>query len=185
MGKGGASARSARWTVWALFCGVALLLPATVLALGLAGFRVNITPSKPLGLWRIRALDRPVRIGDLVFICPSENSVIREAWSRGYLRRGLCPGGIAPLIKTVAATAGQVIEITSIVTIDGRVLSHSGVALKDGQGRNIVPHGGGAIPDGTVYLHSEFPGSFDSRYFGPLPVDNILGLAQEVFTYAR
>ncbi|WP_436003827.1 S26 family signal peptidase [Rhizobium sp. LjRoot30] len=45
-------------------------------------------------------------------------------------------------------------------------------------------HAGGVVPPGTVFLHSEFPGSFDSRYFGPLPMDGILGLAREVWTDA-
>ena len=35
-----------------------------------AGLRVNFSPSYPLGLWRIHALRRDVRVGDLVFICP-------------------------------------------------------------------------------------------------------------------
>jgi type IV secretory pathway protease TraF len=37
---------------------------------------------------------------------------------------------------------------------------------------------------GEVYLHSDFIGSWDSRYFGPVPVSGVLGLAQEVLTYA-
>ena len=31
--------------------------------------RVNLTPSYPLGLWRIVPLEQQVAIGDLVFIC--------------------------------------------------------------------------------------------------------------------
>ncbi|MFS8116830.1 conjugal transfer protein TraF, partial [Rhizobium jaguaris] len=43
---------------------VLLALAASVVGGGIAaaivgGFRINLTPSEPLGLWRIVALDRP------------------------------------------------------------------------------------------------------------------------------
>lgn len=157
---------------------------ATVFALGLLGLRVNLTSSEPIGLWRILPLDRPVRRGDLIFACPSMTAVMGVARTRGYLRPGLCAGGIAPLIKTVAATSGQVIEIGNDVLIDGRRLAHSQLMERDGKGRPMAPYRGGRIMPGMVYLHSDFAGSFDSRYFGPLPTENILGLAQEVWTFA-
>jgi conjugative transfer signal peptidase TraF len=156
---------------------------ATVGALGMLGFRVNFTPSEPMGLWQIFPLDRPLRTGDLVFICPPVTDAMREARSRGYLRHGLCPGGIAPLIKMVAAVPGQTVDIGDDVRIDGKQLAHSRLMARDGQGRSIAPSRGGVVPPGTVYLHSDFVASFDSRYFGPLPLANILGLAREVWTY--
>ncbi len=155
-----------------------------IVLLGGVGFRVNLTPSEPLGLWHITEVDRPIRVGDIVFVCPPPSREMREARARGYLRFGLCPGRVAPLIKTVAATSGQRIEITSDVRVDGRPLPHSRIELMDGQGRRMASHHGDVVPTGSVYLHSDFAGSFDSRYFGPLPMDGILGLAQEVWTYA-
>jgi conjugative transfer signal peptidase TraF len=154
-----------------------------IVLLGGAGFRVNLTPSEPMGLWRIVEPDRPILVGDLIFICPPATDGMGEARERGYLRFGLCAGRVAPLIKTVAAISGQAIETHDDVHIDGRPLPHSRVARTDGQGREMVHYEGGIVPPGTVFLHSEFPGSFDSRYFGPLPMDGILGLAQEVWTY--
>ncbi|MEA3537140.1 conjugative transfer signal peptidase TraF [Rhizobium sp. CC-YZS058] len=155
-----------------------------IVLLGGQGFRVNLTPSEPLGLWRIVKPDRPILVGDLVFICPPDTDAMREARARGYLRFGLCAGSVAPLIKTVAATSGQTIEIADDVRVDGRPLPQSRVAGVDGQGREMVRYDGGVVPPGMAFLHSEFPGSFDSRYFGPLPMNGILGLAQEVWTYA-
>lgn len=150
----------------------------------LGGLRINTTPSEPLGIWRIARLDRPVELGDLLFICPPLSTEIKEARSRGYLRFGLCHGGIAPLIKTVAALPSQVVDIGEVVRIDGKVLAHSRVLSTDGKHRQLKPYAGGKVRAGEVYLHSDFSGSFDSRYFGPLPISNILGLAQEVITYA-
>ncbi|MEF0865250.1 S26 family signal peptidase, partial [Rhizobium sp. BR 318] len=110
-----------------------LALAASVVGGGVAtaivgGLRINLTPSEPLGLWRIVALDRPVSPGDLIFICPPQTTAMREARERGYLRAGTCPGGVAPLIKTVVAVAGQHVEIDADVTIDGRRIAFSELA---------------------------------------------------------
>ncbi|KQZ59788.1 conjugal transfer protein TraF [Rhizobium sp. Root149] len=163
---------------------VSLFTLSLIVLLGGQGFRINLTPSEPLGLWRIIEPNRPILVGDLIFICPPNTNEMRKARARGYLRFGLCTGWVAPLIKTVVATSGQAIEIADDVRVDGRPLPHSRVARTDGQGREMTPYNGGFVPPGTVFLHSEFPGSFDSRYFGPLPMDGILGLAGEVWTYA-
>ena len=46
------------------------ILTAILIAGWPTGLRINMTPSYPRGLWRIETLDRPVAVGDLVFICP-------------------------------------------------------------------------------------------------------------------
>ncbi|MBY3349098.1 conjugative transfer signal peptidase TraF [Rhizobium laguerreae] len=161
--------------------GVAAIVLAVTAVAG--GYRINLTPSEPLGLWRIIPLHRPAAVDDIVFVCPPETAAMREARARGYLRSGSCPGGVAPLIKTVIAVAGQHAEIDASVTVDGREVSSSSLALRDGKGRPLTPFPGGIVPPGYVFLHSAFPGSYDSRYFGSVPISGILGLAQEVFTY--
>jgi conjugative transfer signal peptidase TraF len=167
-----------------LLCAVVATMFAGMIGLGVAGFRINLTPSEALGVWRILPLDRKVEIDDLVFVCVPATDAMRAARARGYLRRGLCTGGFAPLIKTVVARSGQHIKIEDLVRIDGQVLPHSRLQLRDARGRQLMPFAGGKIPPGSVYLHSDFPASFDSRYFGPLPANNILGLAKKVWTYA-
>ncbi|MBP2450013.1 conjugative transfer signal peptidase TraF [Rhizobium leguminosarum] len=126
----------------------------------------------------------PVHGGDLVFVCPPQNDAVSEGFARGYLRSGLCPGGFGPLIKAVAALGGQRIEIAGDVTIDGRPIANSNLVSQDGQGRPLRPYGGGTVPSGFLFLHSPFPGSWDSRYFGPVPASGVLGLAEPVLTYA-
>jgi len=158
----------------------AILLVVTAVA---GGYRINLTPSEPLGLWRIVPLHRPAAVDDLLFICPPETTEMREARARGYLRSGSCPGGVAPLIKTVIAVAGQNAKIGASVSVDGRVVFSSSLPPRDGNGRPLTPFPSGIVPPGYVFLHSAFPGSYDSRYFGPVPASGILGLAQEVFTY--
>lgn len=171
--------------------GAIVLLSLATLTIGagsaaavVGGYRLNLTSSEPLGLWRIVDLVRPAMVGDLVFICPPQTPVMRAARERGYLRTGLCPGRVAPLIKTVVAIADQHAEIGESVSVDGRTIEDSKLAERDGKGRTLVPFTGGVVPEGMVFLHSAFPGSYDSRYFGPLPASGILGRAQQVLTYA-
>ncbi|RVL88179.1 conjugative transfer signal peptidase TraF [Sinorhizobium meliloti] len=162
----------------------ATMFLGAILVAWFGGYRINLTPSEPLGLWRIVKLDRAAEVGDLVFICPPRTAAMQEARHRGYLRSGLCPGGVAPLIKTVIAVAGQRVEVAANVRVDGRDVARSKLADRDGEGRPLTPFGGGIVPAGSLFLHSAFAGSYDSRYFGPVPASGILGLAQEVLTYA-
>lgn len=171
---------------------VALFLLAagagSVLLTALAGvvgeFRVNTTPSEPLGLWRIVPIDRSPDVGDMVFVCLSRSAIVEQARARGYLRRGLCASGYAPLIKAVVAVAGQRVEIGRFVWIDGVKIPHSELALLDGAGRQLIPARDGQVAPGHIFLHSPFPGSWDSRYFGSVPMSSVRGLAREVLTFA-
>ncbi len=149
------------------------------------GYRINTTPSFPLGLWRIEALSREVQVGDTLFICPpADASAIKLARERLYLPAGLCDGGIAPLIKTVVALPGQTITIEGDqVAVDGERLVHSSVQARDGLGRALPTNAGGVVPLGALFVHSNYVASFDSRYFGPIPAGGVLGLAREVLTF--
>lgn len=162
------------------------MLAASVFAVGalsatamLGGYRLNLTPSEPLGLWRIEQTHRAATVGDLVFVCPPQTKARR----RLYLARGVCPGGVAPLIKMVAALPGQHVAIGQSVSIDGRPLPSSTIRPVDGAGRPLDLYAGGVVAAGMLYLHSPFVSSYDSRYFGPVPAIGILGFARPILTY--
>ncbi|MGB7431523.1 MAG: conjugative transfer signal peptidase TraF [Ahrensia sp.] len=148
-----------------------------------AGLRINWTPSVPVGIWRIAPLNRPVEHGDHVFICPPLNQKFAQARERGYLRRGLCPGWLSPLIKTVVALPGQSVAIGRSIVIDGEELPHSMLQAVDGSGRTLDPFVGGLVPPGFLFLHSPYRWSYDSRYFGPVPAAGLLGLADPVLIF--
>ena len=148
----------------------------------LGRYRINLTPSYPLGLWRIEQLGRDPAVGDLVFICLPATPAFMTAFERGYIRRGLCPGWLSPLIKTIAAVHGQRVDIGSSVSIDGTPLRHSEIRTADGEGRALCPWQGGTVPPGHLYVHSDFSGSYDSRYFGPISGAGLLGAARPVLT---
>lgn len=162
-----------------------LALPLALLMAGFAGgLRLNLTPSYPLGLWRIVPLDRSVAVGDLIFICPPQTPAFETARERGYVRHGLCPGWSSPLIKTVAALGGAHVEVGESVNIDGSSAPHSQPRPVDAEGRTLEPWSGGDVPAGDLFLLSQYAGSYDSRYFGPIPADGLLGLAQPILTVA-
>lgn len=147
------------------------------------GLRLNMTPSYPLGLWRAVPVGRAVLVGDTILICPPQSSTFAVALERGYLVRGLCPGWMSPLIKTVAAVAGQRIDIGTAVLIDGKPVASSDVHHADASGRVLNAWPGGRVPPGQVFLLSSYAGSYDSRYFGPVPVEGLLGRAIPVITF--
>lgn len=172
-----------RRTNGALLVGVSLVPIISVVG-WIGGYRINTTPSEPLGLWRIVSLDRPVAVGDIVAFCPPPNRLFAVARERGYLRSGSCQDGFGPLIKIVIALEGQRVEVVDRVSVDGRDVTMSRLLKVDGKGRTLQPYPGGIVPAGEMFLHSAYPGSWDSRYFGPVPTSGILGLAHEVLTYA-
>ena len=110
--------------------------------------------------------------------CPA----LSTGLGRGYLGRGLCPGGAAPLIKTIVALQGQQIAVSEVVSVDGRRVPYSRIVTADVEARPLLAYGGGRVPAGHVFLHSDYPGSYDSRYFGPVPAAGVLGLAEPVLT---
>lgn len=163
--------------------GAAVVMSALAVTGVAGGYRLNLTPSEPLGIWRIEELERPVAIGDLVFLCPPKSAVFQEARRRGYLRRGVCASGFAPLIKMVAALPGQRVDITDHVLVDGRSVPASTLAGRDGGGRALTSDPGGVVPPHHLFLHSPYASSYDSRYFGPVPDLGLLGLARPVLTF--
>ncbi len=172
-----------RMRVLLFLTGAGIVMSGLATTASVGGYRLNLTPSEPLGLWRIEELKSPVAVGDLVFVCPPGTAVFGEARRRGYLRRGLCAGGIAPLIKTVAALPGQHVEITDHVSVDGRSLPASTVRDRDGEGRPLTADPCGVVPPHYLFIHSPFASSYDSRYFGPVPDSGLLGLARPILTF--
>lgn len=166
-----------------VFLSASFLISGAAVAAWQGGYRLNETDSYPLGLWRIERTPRQVAVGDRVFVCPPQTREFAVALERGYIRRGLCAGWLSPVIKTVVAVAGQRIEVAASVSIDGRPLAHSDIHAVDAQGRALVPYAGGIVPPGALYLHSNYAGSYDSRYFGPVPATGLLGLARPVLTF--
>jgi conjugative transfer signal peptidase TraF len=149
------------------------------------GLRINTTESMPVGLWLVTT-GGVIQRGQVVSVCPVPGEVMDMAKERGYVPPGVCPGRYEPLIKPVAAVAGDLVMVsTEGVSVNGVAVPNTQQALADGAGRQMPRIAPGEYPvtSGSVWVLSSYnAASFDSRYFGPLPVSNIEGTARPLFT---
>jgi conjugative transfer signal peptidase TraF len=154
---------------------------AVALGAGLAGIRINTSPSLPMGLYRITA--DPA--ASLVEFCPPMQ-YDQSSVARGYRTSGMCPDGGAPLLKPVIARAGDVVELSEAgIAVNGNVLPHTAARAVDSKGRTLRPWPAGryVVTAGTIWLASSYNDySYDSRYFGPVPTAAILHPLRPVCT---
>ncbi|MCT5700999.1 S26 family signal peptidase [Pseudomonas aeruginosa] len=169
-------------------CGVRwplALLACSLFALGWAAIATspprlvyNASDSVPVGWYRISSANS-LASRDLVLVrLPPE--VRSLAAQRGYL-----PANV-PLLKTVAAMAPQrVCVLGSQIRIDGDLMAKR--LRWDRQGRALPAwqacrH---LVGDELFLLSSSNPESFDSRYFGPISADAVIGRAQPLWLESR
>ena len=149
----------------AVLCGATLL---QIISPSTPRIIYNPSPSAPVGWYRLN-IDAVPETGDLVAAF-APISAADLAVERHYL-----PPDI-PIIKTVWATAGD-----EICHLEGQVFTSNrpplSVLSHDSFGREMPSLSGCyVIPENEVFLVStDVQTSFDSRYFGPVPVSNILG----------
>jgi conjugative transfer signal peptidase TraF len=118
-------------SLWAL-TGAIALAGASAHAVG---WRINHTPSLPMGLRRIASIERAIARGDIVAFCPPDSEPFREARRRGYLGGGECPGDYEPLLKPVVAIAGDRVEIGPHgIAVNGVLLANSLALAQDRHG---------------------------------------------------
>jgi Type IV secretory pathway, protease TraF len=147
-----------------------------LLAVETAGFRLNVTESAPLGLWFLDKSKIPER-GSLVSFCPPSTRIVMAMVAQYYLRPGDCIGtGSYPLLKAVSAVSGDSVEIR-----DGMPALVNGKELPNtvAQNKSLAwPSGSYQVAPGYVWVFSTYnEKSFDSRYFGPVPIENVRGLS--------
>lgn len=152
-----------------------------------AGFVYNHSASMPIGVWKVRA--GPATRGDVVLVCPADNALFRSARDAKYLMHGTCPGGFAPLLKPVAAVAGDLVRVTADgASVNGKPVENTRLQRVDGAGR-LLPRnqvGSHIVGAGEVWLLSSYNAySFDSRYFGPLRSGEVRGIARPVLVERR
>jgi conjugative transfer signal peptidase TraF len=151
------------------------------------GYRINTTASAPKGLWHLEPIPARLVPGMLVLACLPSNALARMALRRAYVGPGRCGNGLEPLLKPVAAIEGDVVEISREgISINRRMAPNSTALEHDSASRELpgIPIGTYSVQPGEVWLlSSHSPESFDSRYFGGIPVANIQGLARPIWTW--
>lgn len=150
------------------------------LALSIAGwagrYRLNLSGSLPIGVYRVD--DPSLMRGALVLAClpPAVAHMARE---RGYVHRGNCPGGVAPIGKFVLAITGDTVDVSDRgLAVNGRLVIGTKLLRYDSHDRPLPRARSGryVVRDATLWLASnQSPRSFDSRYFGAVDVTAIVG----------
>ena len=114
-------------------------------------------------------------------------AIAQEGLARGYLRTGACAGNAEPVGKIVGALPGDSVEIEpGWVAVNGARFARSKVATHDSAHRPL-PHvawGSHRVAAGQVWLFGfNDRRSWDSRYFGPIPLANVSGEIKPVVTW--
>jgi conjugative transfer signal peptidase TraF len=139
-----------------------------------------------LGIYQI--VHKSLTRGGLVEAC-LPNTIADYGLARGYLTSGQCPNGAEPVIKVIGALAGDRVDLsTEEIRVNGLPLPQSSTLLRDSRGRAVrtLPRGSYETTADDVWLFGLHDvRSWDSRYFGPVPVNAVLGAAEPVFTLGR
>jgi conjugative transfer signal peptidase TraF len=149
---------------------------------GLIGLRINGSPSLPVGFYMTSSEPG----AKLVEFCAAE-PFASLALSRGYRDPGVCSDGGAPLLKPVVARVGDVVDVSVAgIAVNGRLLPNTAPLRADTKGRPLTswPSGRYTVQPGFVWLASSYSRrSFDSRYFGPVPISSIRDRVRPLLTF--
>lgn len=162
---------------------VALLFGTGVAASALAfcefGLVFNFTHSAPFGIYR--HAEEPTlatrKNSPYAFFCPDQRwpGLRNNPNTRRSL--GTCPDGFAALLKPVVAWPGDVVTTSPAgVNVNGEPVLNSSPLTRDSLGRELhpFPYGTYEVPEGQIWVVSSYSSrSFDSRYFGPVPLRTV------------
>jgi conjugative transfer signal peptidase TraF len=161
-----------RWRVVILTFALAT---AVIVAASAAGshFVWNLSPSLPPGLYRLERGGVPSPGAIVAFEPPFLAAALIS--ERGYLPRG------AALLKELVAIGGDRVCIGEVFSVNGQAIG--AVLTRDSAGRPLKPYRFcGVVLPGSAFVATPAPRSFDSRYFGPLPL-RTLTPARPVWTF--
>ena len=165
--------------------GLGLFL-AVLVALGDAfGLLISNTDSAaPPGIYRL--VSREVTRAELVAACLPPD-IAQQGLSRDYLRTGPCPGDAEPVGKIAGALSGDIVDLErGGIAVNGRRMPHSAVASHDSKGHALshASWGKHQVAANEIWLFGfNDRRSWDSRYFGPIPLANVRGHLEPIFTW--
>ena len=168
-----------------LYTALALVVVFFSVAARSKGYRVNLSPSVPRGIWKVMEQPDESQKGSYVVVPnnaddESKNPGYRLAAERGYLVNPM------PMLKRVVAVEGDFVSYDRqerSVTVNGGYVLMTEILSQDTEGR---PMPSAFFPvrlqDRQVWLSSENIRGYDSRYFGPVSSD-ILRRATPVWIF--
>jgi|HubBroStandDraft_6_1064221.scaffolds.fasta_scaffold00193_28 conjugative transfer signal peptidase TraF len=167
---------------------VGAAIALAVVGLQRADLRINFTGSMPIGIYLLSPIPPDgVKRGMLVAACPPTRAT-EIGRRRGYLASGPCPSGTELLLKVVVAAAGDEVALSGRgVALNGCLLANSRPVPHDAAGRRMLswPQEHFQLLQGQLWLYADNVRSWDSRYWGPVPVADILATVVPVLTIPR
>src|SRR2546423_3988163 len=140
------------------------------------GLRFNVDSSMPLGAYWF--IPGPVWRGATVQAC-LPLSLARYAQRRRILSDGSCSTGVMPVVKVLAATGGDIVDVSdSGLRVNGHPWPMSAPRRYDASGRRVdlrLHSGRYVVPTNHVFLLGESAYSWDSRYWGSIARSTVAG----------
>lgn len=146
----------------------------------------NFTSSMPIGIYQ-RFEQRKIFLNDLISVClPKPMAAIGK--HRGYIGFGSCPNNSTPLLKELIALPGDTVVLSqSSITVNGvtyytpqQKFDHNHKRIKHWVKNGVYKH----IKGVWVYGSHDPIHSWDSRYFGGIPVKNIQGIYKPLWVFS-
>ncbi|OGT50850.1 MAG: hypothetical protein A3F17_09285 [Gammaproteobacteria bacterium RIFCSPHIGHO2_12_FULL_41_15] len=159
---------------------VALLL--LILAAYCFGLRINLTPSMPIGFYYLKNVG-PKR-GDFVAVCLS-STVAKEGLRRHYLFYGHCREHSVPVLKQLIAVPGDYVQLSREgITVNKNFYVAPQLSFDSRQHnvRHFVTQPILSVVNKYwLYGSHEKQHSWDSRYWGGVEREDILGIYQPLW----
>lgn len=176
-----------RFKTVAAVCGV--VFSSTLLTgcfLYAVGFRFNLTPSLPLGIWKIDKIFTPLEKGEYIWFTPTKE-IADFAIQRGYLKENKnLPNNTISMLKQVRGLPGDTYSFKeNDLYINDEPVENTTRRELDSKGRSMPQIEGGVVPEGRFFVLAIHPHSFDSRYFGTIPKQNVIGRAKPFITWTN
>ncbi|HFS5637851.1 TPA: conjugative transfer signal peptidase TraF [Legionella bozemanae] len=165
---------------------ITIFLISTIAAgmlLNSMGFRINLTESIPVGLYRITGTE-PLKHAYVIF-CPDDRQSFRLAKNRGYIDHGLYCNGYGYLMKKVVAVSGDILSVTNEgVYVNQMLIPYSKPKLQDGMNRTLPQWqimNYQLQEDEIMTMTSQSEWSFDGRYYGLVHTRQIKGMITPIW----
>jgi conjugative transfer signal peptidase TraF len=144
---------------------------------------INSGSSIPPGLyWKV---DKPLAIGKTVVLCPPNEPVFQEARQLGLIKGGSCPDNFENLMLKVVGKRKDIVTINENgVYVNDVLLPESKPPLKINERQALLSDNVNhyELKENEILLMSDSTENpFDSRYFGPIEVDQIDSVISPIF----
>lgn len=158
------------------------------------GLTYNTTASMPRGVWQrqgsVEGLEQLPYL-QAVTLCPPKVDATRLVIERGYLQASNACDGSPVLMKRIAARPGDTVDVgNDYIAFHPRdraqISLRSALHRRDKLGRELIGISPGkyVVANGTVWLLADGEYSFDSRYYGPVDINQLQSRVRPLLTFA-